>query len=83
MKSSASSQHDGRRERTSETMSKKAVSYEIDPAKPPPIRAKEKAEIAALLARPDSEIDISDIPPLTKKFWKNAVRNPYCKPTKP
>jgi uncharacterized protein (DUF4415 family) len=35
-----------------------------------------------LRARPDSEIDTSDIPQLTKEFWKNAMRNPFYKPTK-
>jgi len=36
-----------------------------------------------LLGRnPCSEIDTSDIPPLTDVFWKNAVRNPLYKPTK-
>jgi uncharacterized protein (DUF4415 family) len=29
-----------------------------------------------------SEIDFSDIPPLTDEFWKNAIRNPFYKPTK-
>ncbi|MDN5927135.1 MAG: BrnA antitoxin family protein [Hyphomicrobiales bacterium] len=36
----------------------------------------------ALAARPDSDIDYSDIPPLDEKFWQNAVRNPYFRPTK-
>ena len=31
---------------------------------------------------PDSKIDFSDIPPLDDAFWKNAVRNPFYKPTK-
>jgi uncharacterized protein (DUF4415 family) len=31
---------------------------------------------------PDDQIDYSDIPPLTDEFWKNAVRNPFYKPTK-
>jgi len=35
-----------------------------------------------LARRPDSEIDYSDIPPLTEKFWKNAVRNPFYRPVK-
>ncbi len=33
-------------------------------------------------ARPDSEIDYSDIPPLTDKFWQNAVPNPFYRPLK-
>ena len=63
-------------------MSKKTVRYELDPANPPPLTAKQLAQVAALRARPDSEIDTSDIPPLTKEFWKSAVRNPFYKPTK-
>jgi uncharacterized protein (DUF4415 family) len=41
-----------------------------------------KQELAALAKRPDSEIDYSDIPPLTEKFWKNAVTNPLYRPVK-
>ena len=29
-----------------------------------------------------SEIDFSDIPRLTEKFWKNAIRNPWYRPRK-
>ena len=32
--------------------------------------------------RPDREIDLSDIPELTEKFWQNAVRNPGTSPVK-
>ena len=63
-------------------MSKKTVRYELDPANPPPLTAKQKAQVAALRSRPDSEIDTGDIPPLTKEFWKSTVRNPFYKPTK-
>ena len=63
-------------------MSKKIIRYEFDPTKPPPLTAKQKAEIAALRARPDREIDTSDISELTDEFWKTAVRNPFYKPTK-
>ena len=63
-------------------MSKKTIKHEFDPANPPPLTAKQQAEITALNARPDSEIDTSDIPELTEEFWKNAVRNPFYKPTK-
>jgi uncharacterized protein (DUF4415 family) len=41
-----------------------------------------KAELKALGAKPDSEIDYSDIPALTDEFWKNAVQNPFYRPTK-
>jgi uncharacterized protein (DUF4415 family) len=41
-----------------------------------------KRKLAKLAARPDSEIDFSDIPPLKESFWKNAVRNPFYRPVK-
>jgi uncharacterized protein (DUF4415 family) len=31
---------------------------------------------------PDSEIDTSDIPPLTDDFFHRAIRNPYYRPIK-
>ena len=41
-----------------------------------------KRKLARLAAQPDSQIDFSEIPPLTEKFWKNAVRNPFRRPAK-
>jgi uncharacterized protein (DUF4415 family) len=41
-----------------------------------------KRKLAQLAARPDSEIDFSEIPPLKDSFWKNAVRNPLYRPVK-
>jgi len=58
------------------------VHKEIDLNNPPPLTEKQKAELKALSEMPDSEIDYSDIPPLTEDFWKNAVRNPFYRPTK-
>ncbi|HUD22869.1 MAG TPA: BrnA antitoxin family protein [Acidobacteriaceae bacterium] len=46
------------------------------------ISEERKRELAELAKRPDSEIDFSDIPELTEKFWKNAVRNPFYRPVK-
>jgi uncharacterized protein (DUF4415 family) len=43
---------------------------------------KQKRELEQLAAMPDDTIDFSDIPPLTEKFWKNAVRNPWYRPRK-
>lgn len=48
----------------------------------PPLTEERKAELKALSDMPDSEIDYSDIPPLTEEFWKNAVPNPFYKPIK-
>lgn len=48
----------------------------------PKLTEAQKAELAALAKRSDDEIDFSDIPELNEDFWKNAVRNPFCKPIK-
>jgi uncharacterized protein (DUF4415 family) len=63
-------------------MSKKFVKRTVNLAKSPALTKKQKAELAALAARPDSEIDFSHIPPLTEEFWKNAVRGQFYKPIK-
>ena len=63
-------------------MKKKIVKYEIDLSNPPALTAAQKAELKALRAKPESEIDYSDIPPLKGDFWKKAVRNPFYRPTK-
>lgn len=46
------------------------------------LTASQRRELAALAALPDDKINYSDIPPLTEKFWKNAVRNPFYRPVK-
>ena len=48
----------------------------------PSITEELKAELKALAARPDSEIDYSDIPPLDEHFWGRAAPNPFYKPVK-
>jgi uncharacterized protein (DUF4415 family) len=58
------------------------VRVEIDLENPRPLTAKQKAEIEALRNVRDEDIDLSDIPELTEKFWRNAVRNPFYRPTK-
>ncbi len=57
----------------------KIVRKTLDEVRKKPINQARLAEIAAL---PDDEIDLSDIPELTEKFWQNAVRNPFYKPVK-
>ena len=47
-----------------------------------PTTAARKRKLARIAARPDSEIDSSDIPPLKDSFWKDAVRNPFYRPVK-
>lgn len=63
-------------------MKEKMVESEIELTNPPELTAEQKAELKALRAKPDSEIDYSDIPPLQDAFWKEAVRNPFYRPTK-
>lgn len=60
----------------------KTVKYEADLSNLPPFAATQKAELETLAAVPDSQIDYSDIPPLTDEFWKQAIKNPLYKPTK-
>jgi uncharacterized protein (DUF4415 family) len=60
----------------------KLITHDIDLVKPPALTAKQVARLTLLANRPDSDIDYSDIPPLTDDFWKNAVQNPFYKPVK-
>jgi len=63
-------------------MQGKMVRYSVDPNNLPPLTEAQKAQLEALAAMPDGEIDFSDIPPLTGRFWRNAKRNPYFRPIK-
>jgi uncharacterized protein (DUF4415 family) len=51
-------------------------------ARAKPLTPQQRREIAILAAKPDSEIDFSDIPPLADDFFKNAARNPFYRPVK-
>jgi uncharacterized protein (DUF4415 family) len=46
------------------------------------LSAKEVRQLRKIAQKPDSEVDFSDIPELTEKFWRNAVRNPFYRPVK-
>lgn len=48
----------------------------------PPLTEERKAELKALADMPDSDIDYSDIPPLTEEFWRKAGPSPFYKPVK-
>ena len=63
-------------------MSKKLARRDVDLAHLPSLTEKEKAELEALAARPDRDIDYSEIPPLTAKFWAGAARGRFYKPVK-
>ena len=60
----------------------RTVKYELDLAKLPPLTGAQEAELKALVAMPDSQIDHSDIAPLTNDFWQNATQNLLYKPLK-
>ena len=60
----------------------KIVKYKVDLNNPPVLYDEQKVRLEALAKRPDSEVDCSDIPELDENFWKNAVQNPFYKPTK-
>ena len=47
---------------------------------PEPLTAKLQAELEALAAMPESEIDITEMPPITD--WSNAVRGAFYRPIK-
>ena len=61
-------------------MSTKIVSYTLDTL--PPMTEERLAKLEALAARPDSEIDFSDIPELTEEQWKTAERGHFYRPVK-
>lgn len=46
------------------------------------LTAKSTLRLKKLALRPEDQIDTSDIPELTEKFWQNAVRNPFYRPLK-
>jgi len=54
----------------------------VDLSHPPELTPALRPQLEKLAAMSDSDIDTSDIPPLTDQFWRNAVRNPFYKPTK-
>ena len=63
-------------------MGKERVRRDVDLAHLPPLSEKQKAELDALAARPEGDIDTSEIPPLTAKFWTDAARGRFYKPIK-
>lgn len=60
-------------------MKRKMVRYQIDLRNPPPLTAEQEARLDALANKPDSEIDFSDIPPLTEEWFARAIPNPYLR----
>jgi uncharacterized protein (DUF4415 family) len=46
------------------------------------VTAAGKRRLEQLAQLPERNIDTSDIPELTGKFWQNAIRNPFYRPIK-
>jgi len=61
-------------------MKTKIVSYSLDTL--PALTKADRARLKALAARPDSEIDTSDIPEMTDEQWKHARRSHFYRPRK-
>jgi hypothetical protein len=59
-------------------MKGKMVSCTSD--KLPALTKARRATLKALAARPDNEIDTSDIPEMTEEQWKNARRGHFYPP---
>jgi uncharacterized protein (DUF4415 family) len=61
-------------------MKEKTVSVKMTEL--PPLTPADQTRLANLAARPESEIDLSDIPELSDDEWKTAVREKYYRPVK-
>lgn len=61
-------------------MKKKTASYELEML--PPLTGEQIANLKALAARPESEIDLGDIPEMTDEEWKRAERGRFYRPVK-
>ncbi len=61
-------------------MKTKMASYTLETL--PKLTEAQIANLKALAERPDSEIDLSDAPELTKEQWKNAERGHFYRQAK-
>ncbi|HEY1657451.1 MAG TPA: BrnA antitoxin family protein [Candidatus Sulfotelmatobacter sp.] len=61
-------------------MKTKIVSY--TPETLPRLTKADRARLKALAARPDNEIDTSDMPEMTDEQWKHARRGHFYRPRK-
>jgi len=48
----------------------------------PPLTPEREAELRVLAARPESEIDLSEIPEFSQDRWADAVRGGFHRPAK-
>lgn len=61
-------------------MKKKIVRHTLETL--PPLTPAQRAKLRTLSRRPDSEIDLTDIPEMTDEEWKKAERRGYYRPVK-
>ena len=61
-------------------MKTKVISFAAEAL--PPLRAADAKALAALAARPDSDIDYSDITPMSAAQWQAAERGRFYRPVK-
>jgi uncharacterized protein (DUF4415 family) len=61
-------------------MKTKIVRYALDGL--PPLTRAEKSALAKLAARPDGDIDYSDLPPMSAAQWRSAERGRFYRPVK-
>jgi hypothetical protein len=45
-----------------------------------PLTPTQKRQLAKMANLPDEAIDLTEIPELTEDSFKNAIKNPYCRP---
>src|ERR1035438_6882577 len=72
--------HERERAKRDDLMKPKMLSYTLETL--PKLTEKDLAELEALAARPDSEIDLSDAPELTAEQWKKGIRGHFYRPVK-
>lgn len=58
------------------------IEFEIDLAKPVVPTALQKRRLSALAKKPDSSINLTDIPETSQSFWDNATRGGLYRPVK-
>ena len=60
----------------------KTVKYSLDVESPPELTAEQQAELDALAAMPDENINYDDIPQTTDEAWKVTEVGKFYKPIK-
>jgi uncharacterized protein (DUF4415 family) len=60
----------------------KLVTYKLDLNNLPPLTESQKAELVALAALPDDQIDFTDNPEVTEERMKTAIRHRFYRPVK-